>query len=110
LLILTLLTLAAGVAIGDEVIRIEPQEAQKAVVEKVDPTYPEMAKTMKLTGDVQLNVVIAETGSVESVKVLSGNPLLTGSARKAMKQWRFTPIERDGKPIKAAVVYAFSFK
>ena len=109
-LLLVCLVLTLGTAIAQDVVRIDPDEATKAVSSQVQPVYPAMARKMKLSGEVKLDIVIAETGSVESVKVLSGNPLLTGAARTALKKWTFTPIKRDGKPVKAAVVYAFNFK
>jgi TonB family protein len=93
----------------DSAVRINSVEARDAVVTKVDPKYPEMARKMKLSGTVKLTAVISESGKVESVKVMKGNPLLTGSARMALKQWKFTPIERDGKPVRASCDFAFNF-
>ncbi len=93
----------------DAAIRINPTEARNAVVRKVEPKYPEMVRRMKLSGTVELAAVIGETGKVESVKVVKGNPLLTGSARMALKQWKFTPIERDGRPVRASCDFAFTF-
>lgn len=104
------LTLAAGlVTAQDAPVRINPSEAKDLVVKRVQPEYPKMAKQMKLTGQVELDAVIDDSGKVESVKVIKGNPLLTGSARAALKQWKFTPIERNGKPVRAACVFAFNF-
>ena len=93
----------------DRPVRIKPSEANGAVVNKVPPKYPEMAKRMNLSGTVELDAVISREGKVESVRVLKGNPLLTGSARMALKKWRFKPFQRNGKPIKAACVFAFDF-
>jgi len=104
------LTIFASLTFAADVVRIQPNEASSAASHKVQPEYPEMAKQMKLKGKVEIDVTIDEAGGVEAVKVLSGNPLLTGAARRALKQWKFTPIERNGKPVKAAAVFAFDFK
>ncbi len=94
----------------DAPVRVSPVEANKAVVNKVAPVYPAMAKQMKLTGKVRLDAVVDENGKVTSIKTLGGNPLLTAAARRALKQWKFTPFERGGKPVKAIVQIAFNFQ
>ncbi len=109
LLALCLMVAVAPLCAQDAPVRISPDEAQGAVVNKVSPDYPEMARKMKLTGKVELDAVIDEAGAVESIKVIKGNPLLTGSARIALKKWKFKPIERDGKAVKASCVFAFNF-
>ena len=102
--------LGAGPACAQEApVRIKATEANTALITKVPPKYPAMAKRMRLTGTVELDTVIGESGRVESVKVVKGNPLLTASARIAMRQWKFKPIKREGKPVRASCVFAFNF-
>ena len=74
-----------------------------------DPEYPEMARRMKLQGVVEVEATIGEAGDVENVKTIKGNPLLTGAAKRALKQWKFRPINKDGKNVKAVVAYTFNF-
>ena len=105
------LLLLSGAAFGqDAPVRVTPSEAQQAVVEKVKPVYPEMARRMKLVGRVELEAVVDEQGRVESVEVKSGNPILRMAARDALKQWKFKPFTRDGRPVKAIVPVAFEFQ
>ena len=94
----------------DTTINITSSQAINAAIYKVDPVYPEMAKMMKLTGTVLIKAVNNYDGTVESVSVVSGNPLLTGSACDALKQWKFTPFTQNGSPVKAVCVLAFDFK
>ena len=111
LVLLVCCLVAVGLAWGQaSTVRVDTATATKAVKSKVSPQYPEMAKKMKLTGKVELDAVIDETGKVESVKTVSGNPLLTGAARDALKRWKFTPIEQKGKPVKAVALFAFNFQ
>jgi TonB family protein len=57
-----------------------------------------------------LEISITPTGSVDGVKILTGNATLTGAAASALKHWRFEPFTSDGKPFRAVAVISFSFK
>ena len=50
-----------------------------------------------------------EDGTVEEVRIVTGNLVLTKSAVEAVKRWRFKPFEADGKPSKAFVSLSFEF-
>ena len=82
----------------------------KALVNRVAPEYPAMAKQLKLEGDAQLEVLIDESGSVEKVQVVSGNPIWTKAAEDAVRKWKFTPFSADGKTFKALAPVTLSFK
>lgn len=58
---------------------------------KVQPTYPELARKMNLSGIVKVEVVVAPNGSVKEAKVVGGHPVLAGAALEAVKKWRFEP-------------------
>jgi hypothetical protein len=47
---------------------------------------------------------------VEAVKVLTGNPLLTGPTISAVKRWKFTPFTANGESVKAVATISFDFK
>lgn len=65
------------------------QEGNRKVKNRVDPTYPAMAKQMHLAGTVKVEVVITAAGAVKSTKVLGGHPLLAAAAEDAIKKWKF---------------------
>ena len=88
---------------------VTEQEGLRAVVQKVSPTYPLMAKQLKLAGRVVVDMIVAENGSVESADVVNGNPILAGAAKTAAKGWRFQPFQEDGKSSKAVVRMNFDF-
>lgn len=62
---------------------------QRKVKSRVDPTYPEVARRIGLTGVVKLEVVVAANGTVKGTKVLGGHPLLINAAVDAVKKWKF---------------------
>ncbi len=66
-------------------------DAHREVRNKVQPTYPEVAKQMHLQGTVRLQLTVAPNGSVRRAEVLGGNPVLANSAIQAVEQWRYEP-------------------
>jgi TonB family protein len=101
---------AGLLAAQDALLRVSEFEARKAIIKKVDPEYPAMARQVRLSGKVQVDVVIAETGSVEKVSVIKGNVLLSNSAVYALKKWKFTPFAgAANKPAKAITSLTFDF-
>ena len=77
---------------------------------KVPPEYPAIAKQLKIEGAVELEAIVTESGVVEKVNIVSGNPVLTRPASDALKKWKFAPFTSDGKPVKAIVPVSLSFK
>ena len=100
--------LAGSIAFGE--VRVSGADAMKAAVQKPQPEYTTIARQMKVAGKVEVEASIAMDGSVESVRVISGNPLLTASTVAAVKKWKFTPFQENGAPAKAVAVLAFDFK
>lgn len=62
---------------------------ERKVKSKVEPTYPDIARRMGLTGTVKLQVTVAANGSVKETKVIGGPPILVNAAVEAVKKWRF---------------------
>lgn len=81
---------------------VEPEQAEQNLIKEVTPVYPPLAKQLRLQGKVQVQAVISKTGKVDSVKVLSGHPLLVQAAVDAVKQWQYKPFLVDGQPVVAS--------
>jgi protein TonB len=91
-------------------VKMTEQEVRQAATTKVDPEYPAVARQIRVTGEVVVDVVIGPAGNVESVKVVRGNTLLTNAAISAVKRWKFTPQTAAGKPVGVEANLSFSFK
>lgn len=76
---------------------------------KVAPVYPPMARNMRLTGVVRVDVVLGEEGEVLSAQANQGPEMLRRAAMDAIKQWKFKPHVKDGQPSKAAGFVNFNF-
>jgi periplasmic protein TonB len=69
------------------------------LIRKVIPAYPELARRARVSGTVRLVGVIARDGTIEQLQVVSGNPLLVGSAVAAVRQWIYRPTMLDGQAV-----------
>lgn len=78
------------------------------LISKVLPTYPPEAKQNHIWGEVVLDVTLNDDGTVNTVDVIDGKPLLAEAATAAVKQWRYRPLVVQGKPVLKFVV-ALSF-
>lgn len=65
-------------------------DAQRRLLTRVEPEYPETLKRLSIGGIVRLRVTISAKGKVEQVELLGGNPILGESAVLAVKQWVYT--------------------
>jgi len=97
--ILTLTLLAMMVA----VFAVPPQAAlgqdaaqvNRKVRTQVTPAYPELAKRMNVHGKVRLQVTVAPDGSVKSIHVLGGHPILATASQDAVRNWKFEPWPKE---------------
>lgn len=99
-----LAVLAVAAAIGVKTLYAQeakseaPIENTRHTKSKVQPTYPELARRMNITGTVKVQVVVSPNGTVKDAKALGGHPVLVNAALDAVRKWRFEPaaIESSG--------------
>jgi TonB family protein len=94
---------------GKAPVSVKADDAAAALVHKVQPSYPAKAKEAGIQGTVELSIRIDKTGQVSEVKVLKGDPLLADAAAAAVKQWRYKPVEVEGKPVEALATVTVNF-
>ncbi len=82
---------------------------QAKKIKEVAPAYPELARKLRVQGDVVIEAVTDVYGRVSSVRIISGNPLLVDAAREAAMQWLFEPYLINGipKPVKLLITLSF---
>ncbi|HEV2802731.1 MAG TPA: energy transducer TonB [Pyrinomonadaceae bacterium] len=78
-------------------------------IKRVQPTYPPVAKAAGAQGPVAVQIVIGETGAVESARATAGHPLLQQAAVDAARQWQFSPTKLSGNPVKVSGTISFVF-
>ena len=79
------------------------------VIEKVNPKYPDEARKAKIMGNVIVETVINENGTVDDIEVVeSPDELLSKAAVEAIRLWTFEPALCDGRPV--GVYYHLTIK
>ena len=80
-------------------VRISQKISETLIVSKVQPKYPEEARRQHIQGAVVMRAEITKEGVVESLDVLSGDPVLAAAATDAVKEWKYKPFLLNGDPI-----------
>ena len=83
---------------------------QGKAIDRVVPIYPEIPRKIRLHGEVSTEVIISPDGRVESVRVVSGHPLLIQAAKDAAQRWRFEPTILNGVAVRVTGIITFVFK
>jgi protein TonB len=93
-------------------VRIGGNITAPNLVHRVEPVYPGVAVSAKVSGTVILESTVDEAGMVTDVRVLRSIQLLDQAAIKAVKQWRYEPLVLNGirAPFILVVTLTFSFR
>jgi TonB family protein len=75
------------------------EEMVRRAKTKVQPSYPELAHKMNISGIVKIEVTVAPNGTVKEARVVGGHPVLAQSALDAAKRWRFEPAAAESTGI-----------
>jgi periplasmic protein TonB len=69
------------------------------LIHRVAPLYPPLAIHTHREGRVELHAIIGTDGTIQSLQVLSGDPLFYQSALEAVRQWHYRPTILNGQPV-----------
>lgn len=94
---------AAPVPVGGDV-------KPAALIKSVAPVYPQLAKTQRVSGSVQIDALVDESGNVAETKVISGPQLLHRAALDAVKQWKYKPATLNGQPTAMHLTVVVQFR
>lgn len=98
----------AGVSSAGERVRLSTN-AQQLITHTVEPTYPTLAKQMKVQGSVVLQALIGKEGNIQDLEVVSGPQILSSAAREAVMQWRFKPYYQSGNAVETEAKITVNF-
>lgn len=81
------------------------------VTKRVPPEYPQRALERRLEGMVAVTFLVEKDGSVTAPKVAHSvrGSQFRGAALRAIRQWRFEPSYRDGRPVERTGCHEFIF-
>jgi periplasmic protein TonB len=93
-------------------VRRSELQQMAQLITRIEPRYPAIAIQIHHEGRVELHALISPEGTIESLEVLSGDPLFIQSALAAVHQWRYRPTILNGRPIEVdthiTVIYTLS--
>jgi protein TonB len=69
------------------------------LINRVQPSYPPLARQTRIQGTVRLHAIIGKDGTVKELTLESGHPLLVQAALDAVRQWRYQPTLLNGEPV-----------
>jgi TonB family protein len=73
------------------------------------PTYPDIARRMRQSGKVEVEVIVDENGKVISAHATAGPTVLRDVAVDAALRARFTPTKLSGQPVKISGRIDYNF-
>ena len=80
------------------------------LIRRVEPRYPALARTARISGTVELEAVVGIDGRIRELKLKSGNPLLAPAAIEAVRQWIYTPTTLNGDPVEIIAPITITFR
>lgn len=84
------------------VINVGGRVQASKLISNPQPVYPTIARQARISGTVELQVVIDPTGHIQQANVVSGHPLLRQAALDAVIQWVYQPTLLNEKPVSVA--------
>ena len=104
------LPMSEATATGQPRMQVPTEVMEKLLVHRVDPDYPEAARSAKLHGVIVLDIVVGRDGSVIEMRPLSGPDVLARAAMETVRWWRFEPYRLKGEPGVVETTVAVEFK
>lgn len=80
-----------------------------ALINKIQPEYPYMAKVAHVSGTVKLRAIIGTDGKIRQLEVLSGPALLQAAAVAAVRNWRYRPTMLSGTAVEVETLITVNF-
>jgi protein TonB len=90
-------------------VRVGGEIEQPKLVRRVNPEYPHIAIGAKVEGVVILEATVSDKGNVTDVRVLRSQPLLDKAAVDAVRQWRYQPLQLNGRATPFILTVTVSF-
>src|SRR6266404_3962200 len=83
---------------------------QARLLSSVPPSYPVLAKSQHISGDVRVDALIDANGRVTTMKVVSGPTLLHQAAMDALRQWKYQPATLNGNSVPMHLTVTIQFR
>jgi periplasmic protein TonB len=82
---------------------------EAALIRKVQPEYPALARIAHVSGTVRLRAIIGVDGQIRELEVLSGSSFLQAAAVAAVRGWRYRPTLLNGQAVEVETLITVNF-
>jgi TonB family protein len=100
---------AKAVATAKDGKPLEVGSLIEKATQKINPSYPQTARSAHVTGTVTVYLEIDEKGVVKTVHRTNGPQLLRQAAEEAVRRWKFRPTVIDGQAVSVLGFINFNF-
>lgn len=94
-------------------VQLPPWVLHAKLTNEVMPKYPRDARERHTQGDVLIDVIVDESGNVQTAKLsncANCSSILGDASLSAVRKWRYQPTVVDGKPAAVSSWIAFRFR
>ncbi len=96
---------------ADGVYNVGGDVRPPVVLSSVDPKFTEQARKKKISGDVQVSLIVDAEGLPQNVHVVKGIGMgLDEKALEAVRGYRFKPALKDGIPVPVRLLINVNFR
>ena len=100
-----------GGGIGGSLFRVGGGISAPQAISTQDPDYTEEARRAKTQGTCVLGLIVDTEGHPREIRIVRGlGSGLDAKAIEAVRQWRFAPAMKDGKPVNVQISVEVSFR
>jgi TonB family protein len=71
------------------------EKSARKLIFKTEPEYPWDLKRAHIGGVVRMVVVVTPRGTIDSISVIGGNPVLVETAVRAVKKWKYASADSE---------------
>ncbi|MDR3749709.1 MAG: TonB family protein [Acidobacteriota bacterium] len=90
-------------------VRVPSDAAATHLKSSPAPEYPPLAQAARIQGNVILQISIDPSGSVSTLRVVRGHPMLVQAAIAVVRNWKYAPFELNGQPVSAVTLVVVRF-
>jgi TonB family protein len=111
MLLVTLACIPFTFAQSNEKAAVAANAAAPVLVSRIEPEYTAEARSKGVEGVTTLYAEVTSEGSAANIRVIKSlDPGLDARAIAALKQWRFRPGSRNGRPVTMVAIIEVNFR
>jgi TonB family protein len=95
---------------ADAPLQVSSETMEMRILSKIDPVYPEDARSAGKHGLAVLDAVIGVDGTVSRLRHVSGDEQLLKAAEEAVHSWKFEPYQSSGRAVAVETTIAVEFR